>query len=111
VNIIVANLLQYDNETFDEAPQWTDDDTGEGVVFTGSTFTMDIKVSRDDVAPAASATLDVTDIADGIIGIQVAMGALDVGVYEYDLVRTNGSVRSVIMTGTYTVAKGVTQLV
>jgi hypothetical protein len=111
MDIVVANLLQYDNETFSERPQFTNEETGEGLIFTGSTFTMDIKSDPDDVSPLVSATLDLTDIAEGYIGIEVAMGALDVGEYVYDLVRTNGTVRSVIMTGEYVVEKGVTLLV
>jgi hypothetical protein len=111
MNKIVAQLTQYDNETFDEYPQWIDEDSGEGVDFTGSTFTMQIRASREATVVEATPTLGVADIANGVINIRVAMGALDVGEYVYDLVRTNGTVRSVIMTGPYVVEPGVTELV
>jgi hypothetical protein len=110
MDIVQARLIQYENEDFDESPQWVDRGTGEPSDFTGSTFEMDIKAAgAEEGAAEASATIGTADIATGIIRIQVADGALAVGTYVYDLVRINGSVRSVLMTGVYEVKQGVSQ--
>lgn len=110
MDFVQARLIQFENEDFDESPQWVERGTGAPSDFTGSTFEMDIKVAGSEEGSAlASATIGTDDIDTGIIRIQVADGALPVGTYVYDLVRINGGVRTVLMTGTYEVKQGVSQ--
>lgn len=110
MDALKARLIQYENEDFDESLQWVERGTGVPVDFTGSTFAMDIKTAgSEEGAALASATIDTTNIATGIIRIQVADGALALEEYVYDLVRINAGVRTVLMTGAYEVRQGVTQ--
>jgi len=110
MDYIIARLEQFENEDFDQSPQWVDRATGEGSDFTGSTFEMDIKAAGNGEGSAqASATIGTADIDEGIIRIQVADGLLGVGEYIYDLVRINGGARTVLMTGVYAVVQGVSQ--
>lgn len=110
MDLVQARLIQFENEDFDASPQWVDRSTGNPVDFSGSTFAMDIKQKGgEEGAAAASATIGTVDIAQGIVRIQVADGALPVGTYVYDLVRINSGVRTVMMTGAYEVRQGVSQ--
>lgn len=82
---------------------------------TGSTFRMDIKASVDDVAAVASLTtanggIVSTDLANGVITIEIADFAIAPGDYVYDLVRISGTARETLSYGALTVEKGVTGL-
>lgn len=88
---------------------WRQQVTWTGVDLSGSTFAMDIKTAKGAGSAAASATIDDTGAAAGILVLTLADGALAVGGYYYDLVRIDSGERSILAYGEITVHEGVTQ--
>lgn len=110
MDYVIARLEQFENEDFDESPQWTNRGTGAPSDFSGSTFQMDIKArGSQEGAALASATIGTDDLDKGIVRIEVGKGTLPVGDYAYDLIRINGAKRTVMMKGVYAVLQGTSQ--
>jgi len=111
MDIVEADLIQYQNGDLSESLQWADRSTGVGLDWSAYTFEMDIKTTGSG-AVVFAATIDTTDKATGIIVIEVPDGSVGVGEYVYDIVKIDGgspAAREVIMTGAYSVRQGVTQ--
>lgn len=88
---------------------WRQQVTWNDVDLSGSTFEMDVKTTPGDGTAAASATIDDSGAAAGILVLSLPDEALAAGGYHYDLVRINSGERSVLLYGELTVHEGVTQ--
>ena len=91
------------------------DRNGVAYVLSGSTFRLDLKLSVDDVSPAASLTtgnggIVSTDLVNGAITLNIGDFVLPAGSYVGDLVRISGSVRETLLVMQVLVRKGVTGL-
>jgi hypothetical protein len=97
--------------------------TDETWTFTGMTFEMEVKASREDTAPlltltSGGGTIVVDDATQRILHLNVSPAALQAalpcGVYVYDLVMIDPSVTPNIITplmqGKLTVSQGVTEV-
>lgn len=111
MDIVEADLIQYQNADLREPLQWVNRATGVGLDWSAFTFEMDIKETGDGSVVHA-ATIDDTDADEGIIVIDVPDGSVGVGEYVYDIVKIDGDSpagREVIMRGVYSCRQGVTQ--
>lgn len=106
---VIANLTWWKNAKFSQTFQFVDSN-GLPISLAGSTFDMDIKAAPGTGSAVLTPTLDVSNIASGIIGISWLKDALPVGVYVYDLIQlTGGVVVDILMQGSVTMLEGVTQ--
>lgn len=115
VDIIASN-----NATMQDAFQFGDE-ADLTWSLAGQSFIMEIKASRDDVAPLLALTsgageIVVDDIAKRVLHLNVPMAALQaalpVGEYVYDLIMVDGStppIRVQLMEGALCVKHGVTE--
>lgn len=111
MDIVEADLIQYQNGDLYEPLQWVDRATGDALDWSAYTFEMDIKTTGSGSVVFA-ATIDDADSDEGTIVIEVPDGSVGVGSYVYDIVKIDGgspAAREVIMTGAYIVRQGVTQ--
>lgn len=115
VDMVISN-----NATWEDAFQFGEaDDTSWD--FTGQSFFMDVKGTRD--APTAllplssdAGTIVVDDVAQRLLHLNVDDSSIqsalpvteDCDPYVYDLVMVNGNIRVVLMSGCVTVEQGVT---
>jgi hypothetical protein len=111
-------LLQVDNNgTWSDAFQFGDpEDTTWDL--NGCTFELDVQRNPYDAVPllqlsTSNGRIIVDDVIQRVIHFDVApldiQGALDPGVYVYDLVMIDGSgIRTPLMHGTLTIEQGVT---
>lgn len=111
-NVAIVDFTIYRNVDWDIPFQFKDD-AGDPVVFTGSTFEMEIATAA---GATATLTLDTgnggiasTDLANGKINVVIADEALAAGSYVHDLVRITGSARELLWRGAMTVNEGVSQ--
>lgn len=115
-----VNILASNNVTLQDAFQFgTVGDTSWS--FVGQNFKMEVKASRDDVAPlltltSAGGTIVVDDVVQRVLHLQLSeaalQAALPVGEYVYDLVMFDGAVppvRTLLMQGRFCLNKGVTE--
>lgn len=115
-----VNILASNNVTLQDAFQFgTVGDTSWS--FVGQNFKMEVKASRDDVAPlltltSAGGTIVVDDAVQRVLHLQLSeaalQAALPVGEYVYDLVMFDGAVppvRTLLMQGRFCLNKGVTE--
>jgi hypothetical protein len=115
----IVDLVANDNATFQDAIQFglsTDTWT-----LTGQSFKMEVKASRDDVAPLVTWTsgagqIIIDDATNRIIHFNVPdtvlQASLPPACYVYDLVMYDASVppiRTVLMQGHFVVEHGVTE--
>lgn len=89
--------------------------------FTGQTFKLEFKASRDDVSPlltltSGGGTIVIDDVVLRVLHLNVdeatLKAALPVGEYVYDLVMIDGSlvpVRVLLMYGRFCLTQGVTE--
>lgn len=114
------NIFASDNVTLQDAFQFgTPGDTSWDLV--GQSFIMEVKASRDDVAPLLTLTsaggsivIDSTSLRVIHLNLSEAalQAALPVGTYVYDLVMFDGSappIRVQLMQGRFCLSKGVTE--
>jgi len=115
-----VDLFETNNATMQDALQF-------GVVgdtswsFTGMTFKMEVKASRNDVTPlvtwtSAAGQIVVSDAVQRILQFNIPdsaiTAALPVGQYVYDLIMLDGSVppiRSQLMFGHLFIEQGITE--
>ncbi len=115
-----VDLLEDNNVTMQDAFQFgTVGDTSWS--FAGQTFKMEVKASRDDVAPLVTWTsgagqILVLDSVQRILQFNVTstaiLAALPVGQYVYDLLMIDGSVppiRTKLMFGNLYMNQGITE--
>lgn len=115
-----VDISQLDNATFQDAFQFgVTGDTSWS--FTDMTFKMEVKASRDDVAPLVTWTSGggqivvdnaVTRVLHFNVPDTVIQASLPPATYEYDLVMLDGStpaIRTVLMQGKFIVSHGVTE--
>jgi hypothetical protein len=115
-----VNIFASDNVTLQDAFQFgTVGDTSWS--FTGQNFKMEVKASRDDVAPlltlsSAASSIVVDDVVQRVLHLNLdeasLQAALPVGEYVYDLVMFDGStppIRVLLMQGRFCLSKGVTE--
>ncbi len=79
----------------------------------GDTFQADLKVSADDVPVVASLTnanggIDVTYVADGVIGLKPMVVAIAPGTYVTDIILDPAGNRQTAYIGKIIILKGVT---
>lgn len=116
----LVDISIQDNATFTDAFQFGDaGDTSWS--FTGMSFIMDVKASRDDASPllsisSALGSIVVDDVVQRVLHFNVPdtaiQAALPVAVYVYDLIMFDGSsppIRTPLMQGHLIVRKGVTE--
>lgn len=116
----IVNIVANDNATFSDAYQFgTVGDTTWS--FTGMTFKMEIKASREDVAPLITWTSGANQIivdsaSQRVLHFNVPMTAIQAALppaeYIYDLVMLDGStpaIRTILMQGEFVVSRGVTE--
>lgn len=116
----VVNITTGDNQTLADAFQFgTVGDTSWS--FTGQSFKMDIKASRDDTTPlleltSAGGTIGIDDVVQRVLHLNVPdttiQADLPCGEYVYDLIMFDGSVpplRVPLMQGKLFVKRGVTE--
>lgn len=116
----VVNITTGDNQTLADAFQFgTVGDTSWS--FTGQSFKMDIKASRDDTTPlleltSAGGTIVIDDVVQRVLHLNVPdttiQADLPCGEYVYDLIMFDGSVppiRVPLMQGKLFVKRGVTE--
>lgn len=89
------------------------DRSGQPYDLTGSTFRLNFKTSREDVAAVASLTsgnggIVSTDLPNGTITLSIADFAIPAGEYVGDLIRIAGAGREHLLDITLRVIKGVT---
>lgn len=115
-----VNICALNNATLQDAFQFgTAGDTSWSLV--GQAFKMEIKASRDDVAPlvtlsSASGTIVIDDVVQRVIHLNMdrvtLKAALPVGSYVYDLIMEDSQstpVITVLMQGNFTLSQGVTE--
>lgn len=113
-----VNMTVYNNASWTDAFQFgVSGDTSWS--FTGCSFHMDVKGSKDDASALLSLTtansrIVVDDVVQRILNLNVTesvlAAALVPGEYVYDLVMIDGSsVRTVLQKGEVCVKQGVTQ--
>lgn len=115
-----VDIVQQDNATFQDAFQFgTPGDTSWSL--TGMTFRMEVKASRDDIAPlvtwtTAGGQIITDDVVQRVIHFNVPDTVLQTSLppadYVYDLIMLDGSVppiRTQLMQGLFTVQHGVTE--
>lgn len=115
-----VNIFANDNVTLQDAFQFgVTGDTSWSL--TGQSFKMEIKASRDDVAPlltisSGAGSIIVDDVVQRVIHLNVPEAALQaavpVGEYVYDLVMFDGSappIRVLLMQGRFVLKHGVTE--
>ena len=117
--VAIVNITALNTATLQEAFQF--DPTGTWT-FTGQSFHMEVKASRDDVATplaswtSAGGTIVVDDAINRVLHLNVSeaalQAALPVGEYVYDLVMFDTSVppiRVPLMQGNLCITQGVTE--
>lgn len=115
-----VNIFADNNVTLQDAFQFgTVGDTSWD--FTGQSFKLEVKASRDDVAPlltlqTSDSSIIVDDIAQRVLHLNLSeaalQAALPVGEYVYDLVMFDGSsppIRVGLMQGRFVLKQGVTE--
>lgn len=115
-----VNISASDNATMQDAFQFGDA-TDLSWSFVGQSFIMEVKASRDDVAPLLTLTsgageIIVDDVVQRVGHLNVPMAALQaalpVGEYVYDFIMVDGSVppiRVQLMQGNLCITHGVTE--
>lgn len=115
-----VNISASDNATIQDAFQFGDA-TDTSWSFTGQSFIMDVKASRDDITPLLSLTsaagqIVVDSAVARVLHLNVSKAALQaalpVGEYVYDLIMVDGSVppiRVPLMYGALCITRGVTE--
>lgn len=106
---VIANIVYQSNGDFSRYFAFTDSN-GKAYSFTGSTFKCEVRPSPGSgtLTKSLTAGLDVSDIANGRIGINWADGDIAVGTYAYDLLMVTGSKQVPILKGSLTIIAGVT---
>lgn len=113
----IVDIYQNDNGTLQDAFQFGDP-TDTSWTFTGVTFKMEVKASRDDVSPLLTLTtaggqIVTDDVNLRVIHLNVAdtvlQASLPPATYVYDLVMIDGLVRTVLMQGLLVIEHGVTE--
>lgn len=120
ITAAIVNLYVSDNATMQDALQFgTPGDTTWS--FTGMTFEMSVKASRDDVDPLVTFTsgagqIIVNDPVQRVLQFNVPDTTLQASLppaeYVYDLIMLDGStppIRTQLMQGRLTVSHGVTE--
>lgn len=114
-----VNIFANDNVTLSDAFQFgTVGDTSWS--FTGQSFKMEVKASRDDIAPLLTLVSPTSIIVDDVVqrvlhlnvGETALQAALPVGEYVYDLVMFDGAtppIRVLLMQGHFALRHGVTE--
>lgn len=116
----IIDIAASNNVTLQDAFQFgTAGDTSWS--FTGQNFKLEIKASRDDVAPlitlaSTSGKIVVDDAVQRILHLNVdettLQASLNVGEYVYDLVMYDGGtppIRVLLMQGKFCLSQGVTE--
>lgn len=115
----IVNIVTADNVTLSDAFQFgTVGDTTWS--FTGMSFRMEVKASRDDVTPLAvfvsPTQIVIDDVVQRVLHLNVPdatiQSELPVASYVYDFLMIDGSVppvRTMLMQGRITVQKGVSE--
>jgi len=110
-----VNIYISDNATFQDAFQFT---IPNGYQIGTNTWEMGVKASRDDVAnlalfTSAAGQITIADPVNNIINMNVPdttiQSELPCGTYDYDLIMTQGSVRTQMMQGKLIVKHGVSE--
>lgn len=106
----LANFSAQTNQDFDYTLTWSVD--GTPVDLSGGSAIMQL---RDE--PASAAVLTITSSSGitlggtaGTIRVQITdaqLGALEAGVYDYDLLFSSGSVETPLIRGSFTVNQGI----
>lgn len=120
VTAAIVDIFQQDNATLQDAWQFgTPGDTTWS--FTGMSFKMEVKASRDDVAPLVTWTsgggqIIVDDVVNRVLHMNVPdtvlQALLPPACYVYDLIMLDGStpaIRTPLMQGRIYVSRGVTE--
>lgn len=114
-----VDIFANDNVTLSDAFQFgTVGDTSWS--FTGQSFKMEVKASRDDAAPLLTLVSPTSIIVDDVVqrvlhlnvGETALQAALPVGEYVYDLVMFDGAsppIRVLLMQGRFCLRHGVTE--
>lgn len=115
-----VNIIALDNATLQDAFQFgTVGDTSWS--FTGQSFKMDVKASRDDAAAlveftSVAGSIIIDDVVQRVLHLNVpeaaVQAALPCATYDYDLVMFDASappIRTVLMQGKLTIKRGVTE--
>jgi hypothetical protein len=116
----IVDIIVSDNATVQDAFQFgTTGDTSWG--FTGMTFKMEVKASRDDASPLVTWTsgagqIIVDDAVARVLHLNVPDTVLQASLppadYVYDFIMLDGStpaIRTQLMQGKFTVCRGVTE--
>lgn len=106
----LANFSAQTNQDFDYTLTWTVD--GSAVNLSGGSAIMQL---RDDPSSSASLTISTTSGITlggtaGTIRLQITdaqLGALTPGVYDYDLLVSQGTAETPLLRGSFTVNQGV----
>lgn len=115
-----VNIFASDNVTLQDAFQF-DDATDTSWSFTGQSFKLEVKASRDDVSPlltlsSGAGSIVVDDVTLRVLHLNLdyvaLQAALPVGEYVYDLIMFDASptpIRVLLMQGRFILRHGVTE--
>jgi hypothetical protein len=120
ITCAIVDLINQDNQTIQDALQFgTPGDTTWSL--TGMSFKMEVKASRDDVAPLVTWTsgagqIIVDDPVQRVVHLNipdtVIQASLPPADYVYDFIMLDGStpaIRTPLMQGLFSIRRGVTE--
>jgi hypothetical protein len=120
ITCAIVDLTNQDNQTIQDAFQFgTAGDTTWS--FTGMSFKMEVKASRDDTAPLVTWTsgagqIIVDDVVQRVLHLNISdlvvQANLPPAEYVYDFIMLDGStppIRTPLMKGRFSIERGVTE--